>query len=569
MENLKLSENEKIINKSEYSGCMFEEKDIAIPDSVKIIDDFAFMNSNLTTIKFSESLERIGIAAFFNSGLNQDEISFPSKLKKIGDGAFKKTSLRKVILSEKISEIGYSAFRNAGLENVIISDSVRKIGEYAFADNNTLNNVIIGSGIKKIEKFLFANTGIETITIPEGVTEIGDYAFSGCKNLKTVILPDSLKKIRKGAFADCSKLSITEWSKNITDIDDKAFKNTAVTFICLSESTKVASSAFENSPVDKVILNPDDKKNIILRDHMLLNKRGDMICNLNKKIFTVPKKQKDILSIPNRNIVEEIYIHSGIKTIPFELLVNCPNLRIVSVSEDNKNYFSYNGGVYTKHKAKKSKTELLFVAPSVQNFEIRDDVEVIGEYAFRNNKTVKNIQFSDNVIINEGAFDNSELLELDNGIYYIGSLGYAIADYGIVKIRKGTTELTDWFFLSKKDRFTLDKLKNMYEDYSPFCDGCDANHLTIEALYIPSGLKRIKTAIFKKYFYLYCDSDMRGLKSVFFTDSFGKEYACFDAMEELFVEEIENVLQYMNENDEKKAQDIWKKYSLDKYLKIQ
>ena len=59
----------------------------------------------------------------------------------------------------------------------------------------------IPARVKRIEDYAFAgDTTLERVKIPDGVTEIGDYAFSGCTNLQEIELPEGLTKIGNHAF---------------------------------------------------------------------------------------------------------------------------------------------------------------------------------------------------------------------------------------------------------------------------------------------------------------------------------------------------------------------------------
>lgn len=65
----------------------------------------------------------------------------------------------------------------------------------------------IPARVKRIEDYAFAgDTSLERVKIPDGVTEIGDYAFSGCTNLQEIELPDGLTKIGNHAFDGCTAL---------------------------------------------------------------------------------------------------------------------------------------------------------------------------------------------------------------------------------------------------------------------------------------------------------------------------------------------------------------------------
>ena len=68
----------------------------------------------------------------------------------------------------------------------------------------------IPARVKRIEDYAFAgDTSLERVKIPDGVTEIGDYAFSGCTNLQEIELPAGLTKIGNHDFHTHDPLTVT------------------------------------------------------------------------------------------------------------------------------------------------------------------------------------------------------------------------------------------------------------------------------------------------------------------------------------------------------------------------
>ena len=68
----------------------------------------------------------------------------------------------------------------------------------------------IPARVKRIEDYAFAgDTTLERVKIPDGVTEIGDYAFSGCTNLQEIELPEGLTKIGNHDFHTHDPLIVT------------------------------------------------------------------------------------------------------------------------------------------------------------------------------------------------------------------------------------------------------------------------------------------------------------------------------------------------------------------------
>lgn len=85
---------------------------------------------------------------------------------------------------------------------IVIPDSVRRIGKYAFSDC----------------------TNLTSIEIPNSVTDIGDFAFYGCTALASIVIPDSVRRIGRDAFKGCIGLTSIEIPDNVIEISDFAFK---------------------------------------------------------------------------------------------------------------------------------------------------------------------------------------------------------------------------------------------------------------------------------------------------------------------------------------------------------
>ena len=82
--------------------------------------------------------------------------------------------------------VGSGIFSNQGVTRVTIPDSVRFIGDNAFAHCSALTNVAIGSGVRYIGDWAFTGCmRLASLNIPNGVTHIGVAAFDGCDELWT------------------------------------------------------------------------------------------------------------------------------------------------------------------------------------------------------------------------------------------------------------------------------------------------------------------------------------------------------------------------------------------------
>ena len=90
---------------------------------------------------------------------------------------------------------------------VSVSDTVKIIGEEAFAGNLSVNTVSCGKNVKEIMHGAFANcTYLTKVEIPDTVEKIDSAAFSGCENLSHLNIGKNVKELGQGAFAGCNSL---------------------------------------------------------------------------------------------------------------------------------------------------------------------------------------------------------------------------------------------------------------------------------------------------------------------------------------------------------------------------
>lgn len=72
---------------------------------------------------------------------------------------------------------------------------VVEIGDYAFSQP-----------IGDVVKFSFTTSPIEEIILPNSIKKIGRYAFYNCRNLRRIQFYNTLKDIGAGAFTGCHKV---------------------------------------------------------------------------------------------------------------------------------------------------------------------------------------------------------------------------------------------------------------------------------------------------------------------------------------------------------------------------
>lgn len=107
---------------------------------------------------------------------------------------------------EEISDYAYASFYN--LKELVIPDTVKKIGKGAFQNCKNLRNVVLPKGIQELPNNLFLHCPmLEKLEIPDSVLKIGDQVLFGCR-MKNITIPKSVVTIGNSAFTGVSEFSI-------------------------------------------------------------------------------------------------------------------------------------------------------------------------------------------------------------------------------------------------------------------------------------------------------------------------------------------------------------------------
>ena len=255
------------LGKGAFSGCDVLES-IVIPEGItEIPEDLLSWCKKLVSVEMSEKVTGIGASAFALCE-SLSEINVPNTITKLGGDAFLScksltsfewpeairtvgTALRlsgitELVLPETVERIGERAFDGCSkLESITIPHTVNAIGKYAFQDTPSLTEINIPNGIMTIPEGCFARSGITEAIIPDSVYTIERYAFKSCENLERVVLPESLNSIASEVFTNCSSLSEINWPSGVTEIGWHQFKGTALTeFTVPATVEEIGSYAF-------------------------------------------------------------------------------------------------------------------------------------------------------------------------------------------------------------------------------------------------------------------------------------------------------------------------------------
>ncbi|MCD8208806.1 MAG: leucine-rich repeat domain-containing protein [Bacteroidales bacterium] len=295
-----------------FWGCS-SLKSVFIPDSVMSIGEYAFFEcKSLKSIIIPDSVMTICANAFYRcSALTTVKIG--KGVKTIKDDAFKVcSSLTDVYIDdltlwcaidfEKPTSNPLYYAENLYVENKLVKDllipnTVKSIGVYAFYNCLSLRSLIIPSSVTSIcECAFFGCTSLKTVSIPSSVTTVRAYAFYGCKSLACVYatdlsawceiefenqssnplnygadmyldnqcltelsFPGSFTLIRPYLFCGCKSLKKIIIEKGVSSVEDFAFfKCSSLTSVEIPRSvTSIGSDAFNSCTSLKSVAIPD------------------------------------------------------------------------------------------------------------------------------------------------------------------------------------------------------------------------------------------------------------------------------------------------------------------------
>lgn len=120
-----------------------------------------------------------------------------------------------------------------------------------------LNEYEVKEGVAIIGDRAFYDAKLRTVTLPNSLRAIGQSAFAGCKNLTDVALPEGLEVIKDTAFRDCESLSALTLPSTLLEVGARAFGPGLKRLVILSENVTFSPDAFKQAKSLEEILVPE------------------------------------------------------------------------------------------------------------------------------------------------------------------------------------------------------------------------------------------------------------------------------------------------------------------------
>ena len=201
---------------------------LVIPDSVITVGSEAFSAVSVHELTIGESVQNIGYHAFDCSNLKiihynathcNDVVSPP-----FGSSKNRNRSINTLTIGENVEYIPaklFYCFDDLACD-VVIPNSVTRIGEQAFFDAN-VTSVVIGDGCVEIGEWAFFNTHyLTSLKLGTGLKTIEESAFNSSGIEGDLVLPDSLEYVGYAAFYD-NNLTSVHIGPCVSFMDSQAF----------------------------------------------------------------------------------------------------------------------------------------------------------------------------------------------------------------------------------------------------------------------------------------------------------------------------------------------------------
>ena len=397
-------------------------------------------------------------------------------------------SLTSVEIPDTVTSIGEYAFEYCGLTSIEIPSSVTSIAKSAFVDCKDLEEVYVHD-LSKWCQIDFANACsnpmytasrlylngqlITELIIPEGVTNVGSYAFLGCKSLTSVEIPSSVTNIGDSAFCDCDSLKSVEIPDSVTSIGNAAFAScSSMINIEMPDSiTSIGSYAFSGCSGLTSVSVPNGVTSI-----------GEYVFNdcTSLTSIEIPSSVTSIAgdAFDNCTALEEVYIYDLSKWCQIDFANVCSNPMYMA-------------------------SQLYLNDILITELIIPDGVTHIGQYVFRNCKSLTSVEIPSSVTnIGADAFydcDSLKSVEIPSSVTCMGEYAfYGCRSLTSIKIPNAVTSIESCTFYGCHSLTSVkipDSVTNIGAGAFAYCGN-------LTSVNIPSGVTNIGDGAFASCFSL-------------------------------------------------------------------
>ena len=251
-----------------------ETDDFVYSDEASLYSWMLMKWSSPATVEIPEGVKSITSRTF--GGMTQEysqrrpkEIILSDTVEKIGGKVFENWKhLSKLVIPKNVKEIGKAAFAGCGIRKWNIDPEnlyFKAEGPYLLSSDGMRllavasgcpKAAVVPEGVRTIEACAFKGRKITSIALPDSLRTIEKEAFRE-SDLVSVSLPEGVKTIKESAFSWCGKLTSVSFPQTLKKVGDSGFSSCyrlkSMTF--LGKDTEIAPDMFRRykNPAEVVV----------------------------------------------------------------------------------------------------------------------------------------------------------------------------------------------------------------------------------------------------------------------------------------------------------------------------
>ena len=393
MDNVKSIERAAFYNCSHLIG---ENEMLSLPLVDSIPSQAFYGCSSLKKVQFSNRLYYLGDAAFYRCK-QLSSIDLPSTLQCLSSETFAVCSmLKEVKYSDDLLKVHYNSFDETPWQsNLPIESGVRYMGNIALCVDNISDFTSFREGTTSIADYFMASIRADftSLTFPESLRRIGDYAFSN-NNLEFLILPIGLEQIGESAFHGSQQMIKVTLNEFLKEVGNSAFGNCCQLSIVNYNAVELnAKRIFENCvSLEKVNIGAQVKK---LPEGIFSGCSNLTIVKFDERTDGMP-------------FAIGVSAFSGCSNL---LKINLPATTIKIEREAFQGCTSLNSFIVPQN-VKVLSEKVLSNCTALESLQLHDDIKIIGDGAFSGCYHISSFDLPEGLdSIGKNAFNSCYLLK--------------------------------------------------------------------------------------------------------------------------------------------------------------
>lgn len=329
--------------------------------------------------------------------------------------------IKTVEIKNGVENIGAYSFYNANgykykkLVSVLLSDTVKDIGEYAFKGNEALESVSGGEGIASISDYAFrACKSLNYFAFGQETVSVGNGSFSLCQSLKDIDLPSSLYTIGAAAFEGCTAIENIIIPVGVVELGSRAFADcTALTSVkYLSQSMNASGYGVFNGSGSGAGMT------LIVGDGVTLIPNGLFAYSSALRSVELGKDVKNIQPDSFRgSSITSFNITASVTSVSASAFAGCNLLTEFTVDENNTSFSAGSGGELMN---KNGNVIIRYPSGKTQaSYSANSNITAVGESAFRESPNLTSVSFTKN-LTSLGTYSFADCKNLESASFSTG-----------------------------------------------------------------------------------------------------------------------------------------------------